>query len=98
MFNCYLLLTVPTWRYDDDTLRYDTLHYDALRYDDDDYYAPSTTLRTGSKLDNIISFHFMLFGPFYATLSRQDALFLLNSALKAKLFTVIPKSFCIFAY
>ena len=69
LFNCYLFPTVPTWRYDDDTLRYDTLHYDAFRYDDDDFYAPSTTLRTGSKRDTII------FLPFYATLSRHDALF-----------------------
>ena len=44
------------------------------------------------------SFHFMLFGPFYTTLLRQDALFLLNSALKAKLFAVIPNNFIIFAH
>ena len=56
-------------------------------------------LRSGQarNLTPSFSFHFMLFGPFYTTLSRQDALFLLNSALKAELFAVIPKSFCIFA-
>ena len=70
------------------TMRFATMTYMLLR------------LRSGQarNLTPSFSFHFMLFGPFYTTLLRQDALFLLNSALKAKLFAVIPKSFCIFVY